>query len=120
MEVTGWKALLMGSPPARGWEAESANSLAARLSGEAEPALPSHQPPVAARAPVPHSGEQAFLALPSDMRQGSDAPGFFSFFLGTSQRARSFKFMHPASHSALPAPAPKHALWGVWHQAWLS
>lgn len=32
---------------------------------------------------------------------------------------RSFKSMHPALHSALPAPTPRHALWGVWHQAWL-
>lgn len=108
----------MGSPLVRGWKEERANRPAARLSchGEAVPALPSHQPPAAACTSALHGGKQAFLTLPSDTRQGGNDPRFFGFFLGVS----SFKSMHPASHSALPALSPRHALWGIGHQAGLS
>lgn len=111
MEVTGWKALLMGSPSARGWDADTANSPVVRQS----------QPSPATSL---HGGERAFLTLPSDMRQGGDAPSVFSFFLGTSEHVKSLKSMPPTLHSALPAPTPNHAPSGSrlgcheWRGAW--
>lgn len=73
-------------------------------------------PPAPCHSPCPG----ASTALPWHVGRDGDAPEAFGSFLQTSQHVRSFQTLHQALHPVLPAPTAKRALWGVWHQAWLS